>query len=1088
MSMMFQKDRIRRKYVWSSFVLLSTLLFSPHSFAAEVGRSAAYVSHEVSEVSQQKVAIRGRIVDEEGLPIVGANVVDKTSKISTLTDESGQFELAVSHYPATIIVSYLGYDTQKITLKKPRMVKLVMRANTKALGEVVVVGFGKQKKANLTGAVSAVKMDDVLGDRPITNVASALQGAVPGLRVGSGGNAPGAGKSFQIRGAFSIGSNSVIRPLVLIDNVEGDLSLLNPEDIESVSVMKDAASSAIYGARAAGGVILVTTKHPKDAAKFHLNYNNNFSFTRAVNLPKQAGMMDYLRGYLEANEDAYWTLGNPSVTRWMELLEQYRKDPGSLSTFGDGIYMENGAAYFLHEHDLVKDMLETGFQQKHNISASGGMNKLKYRFSGGYVKNDGVLSGEKDNYKRLNVSSFVSAKITDWFRQEATLSYATSTRLMPNSAAGGIYTKRLVSYYPSGVMPEEVNQAGAGLPFNTPRNLLDLAQQSSYKVDNPRIFLKSVLTPLKDLEMVFEYTFDGHFSDYAYYTGLTAFTTVQGGRDVAPSDDFLEKKKTNTRYNAVNMYATYHRALGEHDFRLMGGFNQESKKYDGVKVQSFGQAVVEVPALGSGTSKIKATDFYSNYALRGGFFRFNYNFANRYLLEVNGRYDGSSKFPESDRFGFFPSVSVGWNLANEHFMAGSRQWLGALKLRGSYGKIGNQNISPYAFIPTMSINNKYNGWVVNDDYVTAITNVPDLVSNSFTWEKVNTLDVGVDWSLWSNRLSGSFDWYVKDTKGMLAPGMELPAVVGAAAPLQNTADMRTKGWDLSLQWRDRRGEVGYSVGFNISDYTSKITKYNDNESKLLGHYYEGMKLGEIWGYEYVRYYGVDDFVDTKTWVLKEGVTKIDGTNPRPGDCMWKNLRDDDHGENLISNGDNTVGNPGDRKIIGNSMPRYLCGVNLGVSYKGWGLSVLMQGTLKRDAWLNNALVFPYYSDHKFMPLFEGTTDYWRAVDMENNDFTAVNAQAKFPRIYGNYGNMGSNYRVSDRYLQNAAYWRIQTVTLSYVLPERWTQGLKMSSAKLFVNVENLATFSSLPKGLDPETLSWNYPANRAVSLGVNLTL
>jgi len=470
----------------------------------------------------------------------------------------------------------------------------------------------------------------------------------------------------------------------------------------------------------------------------------------------------------------------------------------------------------------------------------------------------------------------------------------------------------------------------------------------------------------------------------------------------------------------------------------------------------------------------------------------------RYLLEVNGRYDGSSKFPKDSRYGFFPSVSLGWNIAQEKFMESTQNWLGSLKIRASYGMIGNQNVPAYSFIPTMGINNKYNGWLVDGNQVTAITSIPSLVSNNFTWEKVGTLDFGLDFSMFNNRFTGTFDWYQRNTNGMLAPGMQLPGVVGADAPYQNTADMRTRGWEVSLNWRDQIGKVGYRVGFNLSDSQSKIMKYNSNESGILTstlsngstfwNYYEGKDLGEIWGYEYDGFYTVDDFTDTSSWKLKEGVPSIDGYNPRPGDVKFKNLMDDDRGTNMISSGDNTVSNPGDRKVIGNRTPRYLYGINLGANYKGFDLNVFMQGTGKRDAWIANTLTFPMYSDFKFIPLYKDLGNYWQPVDAANGDYTAANPNAEFPRIYGNYGNQGSNYRQSDRYLSDASYFRIKNVTLAYTFPKAWITKIALSQLKAFVSIENLATFSSLPKGIDPETLSWDYPAFRTVSFGLNITL
>lgn len=1073
---------------------ISSSLFYPNNALAD---SYLTSKNEVTTTVQQTKKITGNVTNTAGEPIIGATVLEKGNTTNgTITDIDGNFTINLPAN-ATLSISYIGYITQEIQVGYQTSFKVVLKDDTKTLDEIIVVGYGSQKKANLTGAVSSVKMDEALGDRPLLNAADALQGAVPGLFVSNGGNAPGTSKSFQIRGAYSLGvKNSdgtygnTIKPLVLIDNVEGDIDMINPEDIESINVLKDAASAAIYGARAAGGVILVTTKRPKGASRFELNYNNNFAFGKAVNLPKQAPLMDYLQAYLDCGySDAYWSLGSPSVSKWLEYLTAYQKDPSSFNTVGDGIYVdESGVPYYLNEKDLYKNFMETSFQMTHNISASGGTDKLRYRISGGYNSNDGVLISDRDKFERMNVNSFISADVTKWFTQEITMSYAHSLQTSPGGM-GGVYNTRLVSYYPEGELPASVNTlADEDLPLFTPRNQILYSNPVNNKNDNPRIFLKSILKPLKGLEAVFEYTFDKNIYDYHWYTGQYDYTTIQGGSSKSFVDDYLRKYKQHTNYNSINVYATYNKDFGNHHFKVMAGFNQESSYQETLDTYSYNQAVLDVPAMSSGTGTIKATDSYSEYAIRGGFFRVNYNYLDKYLLEVNGRYDGSSKFPKSSRFGFFPSVSAGWQIAQERFMNSTRHWLDGLKLRASYGVIGNQNINPYTFTPSMSVNNKATSWIIDDTYVTSISSLPALVSQNFTWEKVGTINVGLDVNLFNNRLSGVFEWYQRNTNGMLAPGVQLPAVVGASAPYQNTADMRTRGWELSLNWRDQIGKVGYRIGFNLSDYKSEIIKYDDNAAtKLLSSYYPGQTLGKIWGYVVDGYYTVDDFVDTSSWQLKEGVTSINGYNVRPGDVKFKNLRDDDTSTNVITSGDNTFDNPGDRKVIGNTTPRYQYGINLGMNYAGFDLNVILQGTGKRDYWISNVLTFPMNGDN-FVPLFEGLSDYWMPKDPDNGDWSAVNPNAKYPRIYGNRGNSGSNLRQSDKYLSDASYLRIKNITLSYKLPKKWVNQIFLNQMKAFVSIENVATFTSLPSGIDPERIEWNYPAFRTVSFGVNITL
>ena len=467
-----------------------------------------------------------------------------------------------------------------------------------------------------------------------------------------------------------------------------------------------------------------------------------------------------------------------------------------------------------------------------------------------------------------------------------------------------------------------------------------------------------------------------------------------------------------------------------------------------------------------------------------------YSFDDKYLLTANMRYDGSSKFPKENRFGFFPSVSVGWRMGQEKFMDWSRDYLDDFKLRASWGSIGNQNISPYGFVAGMSIGQS-TVWLDGGDKVTII-GTPGLVRANYTWETVTTLDFGFDLNMFGNRLNAVFDWYKRDTKDMLSAGVELPSAVGAGAPLQNVADMSTTGWELALTWRDKVGDWNYSVGVNVYDHMSKIKKYN-NESGNLDYYYNGRKFGEIWGYVSDGFYSINDFdaekAKTGTWVLKEGVTKINGYNPQPGDEKFKDL----DGNGIINTGAGTLDNPGDRKIIGNSTSRFQFGANASVGYKGFDLSIMLQGVAKRDVTLGGAALYPFAAagaDGVFWPVYYNQTDYWRPISTDPNDpnyMVAENPDAKLFRVYGQGANAGSNTRTSDKYLQDGSYMRIKNMTLSYTFPKAWIEKISLNQLRLYVSVENLATFTSLPKGYDPESLSWSYPFYRTWSVGASVS-
>ncbi len=1036
----------------------------------------------------QNHRIEGQVIDESNQPVIAAAVFVKGSvALGTQTDLDGKFTIEAPDN-AELVVTCIGYVGQTVAVNGKTNITVTLAEDNELLSEVVVVGYGTQKKVNLTGAVSQVKMEDVLGDRPVINTAAALQGAVPGLTV-SGGSSTNQAKSFSIRGDLSINGGS---PLVLIDNVEGDINNLNPNDIESVSVLKDAASAAIYGARAAAGVILITTKQPKSGTKFTLNYNNNIGFLNSINCPEQASLTDYIDAYIEAGYNGNYWAGNGDVNKWKEYLAQYKANPSSLKTVGEGILPDGSAYYFLNETNLFQNMLETGFFQNHNISVSGGSDKVRFRVSGGLNQVNGPLLTKKDSYGRKNVSAFVSADITKWFTQEATISYSDATKTDPN---GSFYTTRLINYYPS-YFPGETVGRDHDVLSQVPASQLQQCPVTNNKTSIARIFLKSNFNILKGWTATLEYTYDRKDNNYNYYSTPYEQAEAQFAAKTIPEagQDIYEMSDDITKYNALNIYSTYQNTWGKHEFKAMAGFNQESSWNKYFYGSILGQTVPSVPSFGGGTGTKNLSESYSEYAIRGGFARLNYAYDNRYLIELDARYDGSSKFPKTSRFGFFPSVSVGWRIGQEHWMEGTRNWLDELKLRASYGSIGNQKINPYQFTSTMDIGQS-TVWLDNGDKVTTISS-PALVSAAFTWEKVTTLDLGLDFNAFQNRLQATFDYYVRKTTGMLAPGVEIPAVVGADAPLQNIADLKNRGWELAMSWRDGIGkDFAYHVGFNLYDNRTFIDKYN-NESGLISDYYVGREFGEQWGYVSDGYYSINDFdlekAKTGVWTLKEGVTAIQGVNVQPGDVKFKNIDGDEN--NIITSGEGTLKNPGDRRIIGNTTPRFRFGANLGISFKGLALDVMLQGVGKRDVWLGGASIYPFAgagaSDAVFQPLYYNQTDYWKAksYDPESPDYmVAANPDASLFRIYGQGNNVGSNTRTSDKFKASGAYLRVKNLTLSYSFPHKLINAIRLSDLKLYASIENLATISSLPKGYDPETLSWSYPFYRTTTFGVSIT-
>ena len=628
------------------------------------------------------------------------------------------------------------------------------------------------------------------------------------------------------------------------------------------------------------------------------------------------------------------------------------------------------------------------------------------------------------------------------------------------------------SYFPL----EDMEIGDEILPVNSPRNFIQLAAPKTNKNTNLRIFGKVTINPFKDLKIIGEYTYNRQTSEgvtfdkkFEYAHGLNF------RKEQSVSNSKYTVSNESTDYIAFNFYGNYNKTLGKHDIAVMAGFNQESKASKSMSAQRLDMINEDLPSLSQGTGDYKNSDSYSEYRVRGLFYRLNYTYAGKYLLETNGRYDGSSKFPKDGRFGFFPSVSVGWRLSEEKFMDWSKSVVSNFKLRESYGNIGNQSISPYQFVPGMHSSLAH--WIVNGQSATTLL-PPALVSDNFTWEKVGTLDFGFDLNMFNNRLSTVFDWYNRTTKGMLAPGMELPGVLGAAAPMQNTADLRARGWELSVDWHDKIGKVNYYLGFNLYDSKSEITKY-DNETGLLGKHYTGEKLGSIWGFVTDRLYTTDDFDEKGK--LKPGIARVEGYNPKPGDILYKDL----NGDGIINGGKNTLSDSGDKCIIGNNKRRYQYGIRGGASWKGIACSFILQGVGKRDLSMMNELFYPFFDS--WSTLFDSQLNYW----------TPENPNSYFPRIYEKAeGNTGANKRTQTRFLQDGSYLSLRNLTLSYNFPNKWLKPWGISNLSVFFSGENLCTFDHLPKGMDAERVvtsdmgarGFTYPYTRQYSFGVNLSL
>ena len=1052
------------------------LSFKKINNTISVSRSQAQTAPQ--NVGQKARKLTGTVVDSNGEPIIGANVFVKgVNNHGTITNVDGQFSLDVPD-KGTLVISYIGFLTKEMPIGKENTIRVTLNEDTKNLDEVVIVGFAKQKKANLTGSVSSVKMDDILGDRPVPTTGTLLQGAVPGLQVTSGSGEPGGGLSFNIRGTTSINGGS---PLILVDNVpfSGPLNLLNPNDIESVTVLKDAASASIYGARSAFGVVLITTKGAQKEQKLQMTYSNNFSFSVPTNLPVKANPLQTVQAYSDMGYITYYS--GQTVDTWLDLLHQYQANPAA---YPNGYAEVNGMRYQLAQTDIMKDFLsETGFQQKHDFSASGGTERSSYRISLGYTGSDGIMTTDMDSYKRYNAKGFVSTKVTNWLTGQLDLSFYKSDKGMPS---GANYSKAVwaPSYNPTGLI--DIN--GEELYSGTAGNLTRLGSQNTANITDTRIFAKLIATPVKDLVINGEFTYDNlNESDTNYSKRVRFANSDKFSEEFTRESSSYSNQREVTNYTAINLYGSYSKSFLKNNFSLLLGYNQESRHYDYVKAETSNMINDDMPSISQSTGVQKAYDGVSEYTVMGFFGRFNYDFDIRYMIELNGRYDASSKFPVGSRWGFFPSVSVGWRVMQEKFMEPLRDIIPEFKIRGSIGTVGNQNIDPYKFVPSMEA--VKSTWLDNNTQPITLKQ-PGLVSGNFTWETVRTYNVGFDLSMFKNRLTANFDLYRRDTKDMLTSGSQLPSILGASAPLQNVADLKSTGFELELGWHDQIGKVKYNIGFNLYDYKAYITKFKNNVEGVIrtssnGTYVEGQRLGEIWGYVTDRLYTVDDFVpgtldkNLKNGTLKEGIARVEGVKPNPGDVLYKDF----DGNNLINAGNETIKDPGDRKIIGNNSLRFQYGINGGLSWNNFNFSFFLQGVGKCDKWLGNDLIFPYY--YEFGTIYSHQLDYW----------TPENTGAFFPRLYETgmrNTNYAANMRTQTKFMTNGAYLRVKNLTLGYTIPKTIMNKIGINNLRLYISAENPFTFDHMPKGLDPtvdaKANGLGYPFMSSYAFGFSLSL
>lgn len=1072
----------------------------------------------LSTLSAQDRMILGKVLDGLQEPLIGVSIRIEGSTTGGTTDADGNFKLRVPQEETTLIVSYVGYLTDRIKVKpgKNNLV-IYMQEDAILLDEAVVIGYGTQKKVNLTGAVTMVGSEK-LENRATQSLANMLQGSVAGLNVTTSSGVPGSSPSINVRGTTSINSAG---PLILIDGSISELDRINPNDVESISVIKDASAAAVYGARAAFGVILVTTKSgAAQQGKATVRYSGRVGWQAPTT------STDYeTTGYWSVHTiNTFWKAKNG--TNYVDYtdydMQQLLARVNDKTEHPDRPWvveeMRNGRRQWVYYgnydwwHMLYNDNRPT---QQHSISLSGGSKDVKYLVSGAYNYQKGILKQHPDIYRKYNLRSKLDFTINHY----ATLSNNTSFY-------GSQYT-----FQGNGSIDDTMGYSGrhalACFPMRNPDgSWLYGTPYLNYKVGNGRHIMlgegshrntnrandfqnttRLVITPWKSLSLTADFTYrlyqtrNTNRSNVLYYREypdgpLASYATGAGLNKLSES--------INTRnYYSANVFANYDDTFGKdktHHVSGVFGFNYETMRLK--KVGASGENLTStslddlnlVGQNANGEVLTSVSGGQSEYALAGFFGRLNYDYKGRYLFEVSGRYDGSSRFAAGSRWGFFPSGSLGWRISEEPFFKPLSRYVDNLKLRASFGSLGNQNVSSYyTYMRLISISD-FGGYSFGEGSSMAkYANLGAPVSSDLTWETAQQWDFGFDLTMLKNRLNITVDGYIRNTLDMLTAGIELPAVFGASVPDMNTANLRTKGYEATLSWRDQfklgKRPIEYSLGFNISNYKSYITKYDNKDKTFAKSYYKGMRIGEIWGFVTDGLFATDE--EAQAYAKEVNLSYMESGLTggwKAGDIKFIDL----DGDGTVDNGSNNVNDPGDRKVLGNSLPSLSYGFTGSLRAYGVDLSVFFQGTGNH-----------YWYPHGHLMSFWGPYSYPYQTFLQKNFMDKVwsedNPNAYFPRPMAYSTTSGPMSKVNDRYLQNVRYMRLKNLTVGYTLPVELTQKVGVEQARIYFSGENLYYWSPLKKitkYIDPEAAisrsndAYNetfYPWQKTFMFGVDIT-
>lgn len=986
----------------------------------------------------QNLTVKGVVSDDMDV-LPGVTIVIAGTDKGTVTDIDGKYSIDVPK-GSKLIFSYVGYRSQTVTANQSRL-DIRLSVDAIQLEEAVVVGYAKQKKATLTGAVSSVS-SETLTKRNVASLSTALQGAMPGVTIQQTSGQPGAdGSTIRVRGIGSINSNQ--DPLVLVDGIETDINQVDPNTVESISVLKDAASASIYGSRASNGVILITTKRGKEG-KVTTTYSGYVTIQRPTNMPEPVAAWEYLQAELNSWDNAGMTVTETQRAQQLKLIEEQR----TLRPDNWNRYDTNWKEETISDYSLMHN---------HNVTVSGGSENLSFFGSGSYMYQDGLIPN--DNYDRTNLRLNADAKILPWAKLGLETNLRQSNLSNPGMGSPKSIINQALYMLPTISAAKELDgNWGYGKNGLNPTAMANDSGEKRTTSTEALVNGTLTLTPIKGLDIIGQYS--RRQVTNRGRSLITPYTTSLKGQVLGnyPAQDGLTESWNQTIRNYYRAQASYERTIKEHYAKLLVGFQAEDSEYTsfsgGKKGFDLGQNYLDNGDGSTATSSGGA----NSWAMMSWYARLNYNYKQRYLLEINGRYDGSSRFTPDNRWGFFPSVSAGWVISQENFMEKANDIVDILKLRVSYGLLGNQNIGNYPYAST--INAGYGYYLGDNKELTPGVAQIALSNADITWEKSKQFDLGMDLSMWNGLLTVTADYYIKNVYDMLMK-FPVPYYAGMKPAYSNAGDMSNKGWEISIGHRNKINDFTYGVTFTLNDNRNKITDLNglNSQDKTL---VEGYPNQGIWGYLTDGYY--------KDWDDVANSPKLSNA-ARPGFVKYKKVyKGEDTDPMLIDSRDMVY--------LGDPFPHFEYGLTLNAGWKNFDLTVFFQGVGQRSAYMSGIGLKPFANGAN---LFRHQLDSW----------TPENQNAEYPILVPE-ANSSDNYVKSDKWVRDASYCRLKNLVIGYTLPSAVASKLKIASLRLYVSGQNLFTISDFYSGYDPEA-SYSgtqggefYPIMQTFTFGLDL--